>query len=261
MRELSLDEIKSIELDMLINFDRICRKNGIKYSITYGTLLGAIRHKGFIPWDDDIDVMMSRDEYEKFLKVWKDGKYKLMTSRKDCDFWPLFSRITDPRTHLDPPKICNHGVWVAVIPYDKIPDDEKICQKHLKRVRRGMRLFEAKRSNYPVNGSESLPKKMAIAALEFLLRFIPFYTLAKRVERIKTKYRKTDAKRVNPWISRIIVDASIFDEYVDVEFEELMVMAIKQCDYFLQYMYGDYMKLPPLEERVPKHGFTAFIDE
>ncbi len=69
MRELSLDEIKSIELDMLVNFDRICRKNGIKYSITYGTLLGAIRHKGFIPWDDDIDVMMSRDEYEKFLKV------------------------------------------------------------------------------------------------------------------------------------------------------------------------------------------------
>ncbi len=170
-----------------------------------------------------------------------------MTSRKDCDFWPLFSRITDPRTHLDPPKICNHGVWVAVIPYDKIPDDENLCQKHLKRVRRGMRLFEAKRSNYPVNGSESLPKKMAIAALEFSLRFIPFYILAKRVERIKTKYRGTDARRVNPWIGRIIVDASIFDEYIDVEFEGFKVMAIKRYDYVLRYEYKDYMKLPPLE--------------
>ena len=145
MRELSLEEVKKIGFDMLVKFDKICRENGIKYSLAYGTLLGAIRHKGFIPWDDDIDIMMSRNEYEKFLSVWKDDEYKLLTLQKGSEFWPLFSRITNPLTHLVPKKICNHGVWLAVIPYDNIPDDLAQRKRHIRRVTRAIRLLEIRR--------------------------------------------------------------------------------------------------------------------
>lgn len=256
-RELSLQEVKEIEFDILVEFDRICRGSNIKYTLAYGTLLGAIRHKGFIPWDDDIDVIMSREEYDKFLKVWKSEKYELLNSRKGCDFWPLFSRITDPRTTLEPPKICNHGVWVAVIPYDKIPDDESKCKRHLNKVRRNLRLFEIKRSKASGKGL----KRVLFRMVQLLLSPFPYYVIGKRVERIKTKYQHTNAKRVNPWIDKIIVDASMFDEYVDVEFEGLKAMATKKYDYFLRYMYNDYMQLPPEEERIPKHQFKAFIEE
>lgn len=254
MRELSLDKVKQIEIDMLACIDKVCRNNGIKYSITYGTLIGAIRHKGFIPWDDDIDVMMSRDEYDKFLSVWEDGDYKLLTLKRGSEFWPLFSRITDPHTILEPPKICNHGVWVAVIPYDKIPDNPNKRKRHLKKIERGIKLLEIKRSNIKCNSLKSVMMKMIQIAL------IPFtpYMIGKQVERIKTKYRNSDCTQVNPWKDNIIVNADIFDEYIDVEFEGLTVMAIKQYDPYLRYQYGDYMQLPPVEERVCPHNYTAY---
>ena len=257
MRQLSLDEVKKLEFDMLVHFDKVCRANNIKYSLAYGTLIGAIRHKGFIPWDDDIDIIMSRDEYDKFLSVWEDGAYKLLTLKKGCDFWPLFSRITDPRTHLDPPSILNHGVWVAVIPYDRIPDNKFKCKWYLRRVKISLGLFALRRTEVKPNSIKNICKR----SLKLILTPFSLYLLGKHVERIKVKYRNSNYKRINPWKDNIYVDADIFNDYLDVEFEGLKAMAMKKYDYFLRYLYGDYMQLPPENERVPIHGFTAYIDE
>lgn len=263
MRELTLDEIKQIGLEMFICFDKVCRENNIKYSIAYGTLIGAIRHKGFIPWDDDVDIIMCRDEYEKFLSVWKDGKFKLMTLQKGSAFWPMLSRITDPRTYLVPPKICNHGVWLAVIPYDKVPDDPIEYKKHMDRITRYMQILELKRAKIRIGGEGSVIKHLVKKALQIALKPISPYTIGKHVEKLKTKYRNCNCKRVKPWdnTSKILVDSNIFDDYVDVEFEGVKAMATARYDYILRYEYGDYMKLPPEEERIPKHGFKAFINE
>ena len=257
MKQLSLDEVKKIEYDMLVHFDSVCRANNIKYSLAYGTLLGAIRHKGFIPWDDDIDVIMSRDEYNKFLSIWEDGKYKMLTLKKGCDFWPLFSRITDFRTHLDPPSILNHGVWVAVIPYDRIPDNKFQCKWYLIRVKTMLEMFALRRTNVKFDSIKNTCKRL----MKLLLMPFSLYYLGMRVEKFKVKYRNSNYKRINPWKDKIYVDADIFNEYIDVEFEGLQAMAIKKYDYFLRYLYGDYMQLPPENERVPAHGFTAYIEE
>lgn len=259
MRELTLDEIKQIGLEMLICFDKVCRDNNIKYSIAYGTLIGAIRHKGFIPWDDDVDIVMCREEYEKFLSVWKDGKFKLMTLQKGSDFWPLLSRITDPRTYLEPPKICNHGVWLAVIPYDKVPDDERTFIKHMNKVSFYMKLLRHKQTKIRITSLKSI----GVVILKIVLKPFSAYVIGKHVERLKTKYRNTNFKRVKPWDnnSKILVDADIFDSYVDVEFEGVKAMATAKYDYVLRHEYGDYMQLPPESERIPKHGYRAFIDE
>ena len=256
MRELTLNEIKQIGLEMLICFDKVCRDNSIKYSIAYGTLIGAIRHKGFIPWDDDVDIIMCREEYEKFLSVWKDGKFKLMTLQKGSDFWPLLSRITDPRTYLVPPKICNHGVWLAVIPYDKVPDDERLFEKHMTKVSFYMRLIRIKMLKI----NTSSVKGIMLRVIQIALKPFSIYTIGKHVERLKTKYRNANFKRVKPWDneSKILVNADIFDEYIDVEFEDMKAMATAKYDYILRFEFGDYMQLPPEEERVPKHGFKAY---
>ena len=250
--------MKQMELQMFICFDKVCRDNNIKYSIAYGTLIGAIRHKGFIPWDDDIDVIMCREEYDKFLSVWKDGKYKLLTLKKGSDFYPLLSRLTDPRTQLDPPRICNHGVWVAIIPYDKVPDNKKEYDRHMRKVSWLMSMLSIKSSN--LQAEMPLPKKMLFGLLKlFLMPFSP-YAIGKRVERIKTKYKGYNYKRVKPWdnTSKILVNADIFDDYVDLDFEGVKAMATAKYDYILRFEYGDYMKLPPEEERIPKHGFKAY---
>lgn len=257
MKELSLDEMKQLELQMFICFDKVCRDNNIKYSIAYGTLIGAIRHKGFIPWDDDIDVIMCREEYDKFLSVWKDDKYKLYTLKKGSDFWPLLSRISDLRTRLEPPKLCDHGVWVAVVPYDKVPDDDRTLVKHMNKVSFYMNLLRLKQT-------KRIKVKSIKSVVEIILKILlkPFsaYFIGKHVEKIKTKYKNTPCKRVKPWDSesKMLVNADIFDEYVDLEFEGVKAMATAKYDYILRFEYGDYMKLPPEEERVPKHGFKAY---
>ena len=257
MRQLSLEEVKKLEFDMLVHFDKVCRANNIKYSLAYGTLLGAIRHKGFIPWDDDIDVIMSRDEYDRFLSVWEDGAYKLMTLKNGCEFYPLYSRITDPRTHLDPPSAFNHGVWVAIIPYDKIPDNDLQCKLFLGGVKIMLRLYGVRITNVKPDSIKNICKRLLKL---ILFPFSPYY-FGKQSEKIKVKYRNSNYKRICPWTEKIFVDADIFNEYIEVEFEGLKSMAIKKYDYFLRYLYNDYMQLPPEEERVPSHGFAAYIDE
>lgn len=261
MRELSLDEVKQLEFDMLVKFDKVCRENDIKYSLAYGTLLGAIRHKSFIPWDDDIDIMMNRSEYEKFLYVWKNlenkQEYKLFTLQKGSEFWPLFSRITNPLTRLVPEKICNHGVWLAVIPFDNIPDDMDLRKRHLKRVAIGLKLLEIKRRQIKCDSVRHIVLKL----LQIFLKPFSAYWIGRRIENLKTKYKNTNCSQVNPWKDKLIVNADIFNDYIDVEFNGLQVMAIRQYDYFLKCMYNDYMKLPPEKERYPKHQFTAYIEE
>ena len=101
VKELTLDEMKAVELGILKKFDSICKENGLEYSLAYGTMLGAIRHKGFIPWDDDIDIMMPREDYEKLLAVWDQSapkEYILQNTRTDSDFTQNFTKIRKDHT-------------------------------------------------------------------------------------------------------------------------------------------------------------------
>lgn len=251
--------MKQIELQMLIHVDQICRENNIDYSITYGTLLGAIRHKGFIPWDDDIDVMMTRENYERFLSVYRSDRYTLMTSKKDTEFWPLFSRVTDPTTKLEPAPVCNHGLWVAVVPYDKIPDNDLQFKWMLFRVKVCLKLNAIRRVDTAKKSKKGFVSKLFRNVLHVLLLPTSCYFWGQRAEKIKTAYRNKDVKRTQPWVENIIVPCSVFDEYEDVEFEGRKFMAIKRYDEFLRIVYNDYMQLPPESERVNPHAFKAYL--
>ena len=100
-KELTLDEMKAVELGILKKFDSICKENGLEYSLAYGTMLGAIRHKGFIPWDDDIDVFMKREDYEKLLELkYDDGDFEIKSYRYSKNYYFLYSKMVDKRTYI-----------------------------------------------------------------------------------------------------------------------------------------------------------------
>ena len=108
MHELTLEELKKTELDIAIYIDTFCRKNNIEYSLIGGSLLGAVRHKGFIPWDDDIDLNMTRDNYEHFIELFskENGRYRLVTYKTNPQYKYLFAKVVDTQTHLIENHMC-----------------------------------------------------------------------------------------------------------------------------------------------------------
>ncbi len=256
MEEVSLIECKKQILGILINIASFCEKNDIKYSLAYGTLIGAIRHKGFIPWDDDIDIIMRRDEYDRFISLYHDDYYNLI--KEDNVPNHLHARVSDPSLRLEftnslrANKIYKGGVWVDVFPIDKVPEDDNRYWKIKKKVKKQFEMIcvaEVKGYNMIQN----------IAHL-FLSPFKRF--LINRSQKEIKKYNNTNStkaaalcvwhKNFPPFLW------SYLDEYVDVEFEGHSFKSIKEYDAFLRSVYGNYMQFPPENQRVAHHFYKAF---
>lgn len=128
MRHLTLQELQQFSLDILKDVAGFCEKNNIRYSLGYGTMLGAVRHKGFIPWDDDVDIMMPREDYEKFRTIYKSKLYSFIDSRNTPDCYIAFGRVCDTKKTLASSCIPwvkkDVGVWIDIFPVDRVPDDK-----------------------------------------------------------------------------------------------------------------------------------------
>lgn len=129
---LSEQEIKKVELDALLYIRKICQQYHLRYYLAWGTLLGAVRHKGFIPWDDDIDIMMPRSDYERLLELvpsLRHSYYKILSNPKNEDYYYTHAKMIDTRTlcvENDLQTIQNMGIWVDIFPLDGMPDKFKI---------------------------------------------------------------------------------------------------------------------------------------
>ena len=128
MRHLTLQELQQFSLDILKDVAGFCEKNNIRYSLGYGTMLGAVRPKGFIPWDDDVDIMMPREDYEKFRTIYKSKLYSFIDSRNTPDCYIAFGRVCDTKKTLASSCIPwvkkDVGVWIDIFPVDRVPDDK-----------------------------------------------------------------------------------------------------------------------------------------
>ena len=133
MREIDLDELRKLQIDILNDIDNFCKKNKINYWIDCGTLLGAIRHSGYIPWDDDIDIGMLRDDYDKFVKSYnrKGNRYQLNAVEINNDYYYPFGKVFDTKTVLYEPDEngIKTAVFVDVFVYDNAPDDDQKLKK------------------------------------------------------------------------------------------------------------------------------------
>lgn len=262
MKELSIEEVKAIQLDILCHFDSCCKRNNICYWIDSGTLLGAVRHKGYIPWDDDIDTGMLRPDYEKLIRTFNQDneRYKFVSLETDESFYLPHGKVLDTRTVLyegdsDEIRTC---VNIDVFVYDNAPEND-----YLVKLMYDLRDFY-RNAYYAANGWTALKGsrwKRAIGALylKYAKTRGKAYFIRKMINNSRRYAHKT-TERVGNFTSfmRFTCDRHVFDEFETKEFEGHIFPVPAGYDLWLRSFYGDYMQLPPLEKRVSHHRFRAY---
>ena len=256
--EGTLKEIQEVNLYILRKLKRICSELGISFWLHGGTLLGAARHKGFIPWDDDIDVAMPRTDYERFLKEFRDERYEVYDLSKKGYFYP-FAKLCDTTTVLiEEMSVKNSiGVYIDIFPMDGIADNDQ--SQHLK-AKRLMKLQQHKYA--PFSRKRSLIKKVLLPFVKLLLLPISCRRIGKILDREAKRNAYDDCSRVGcvagDSIANITFSKDIIDPLSTVVFEGELYCAPANKEQYLTIVYGDYMKLPPEDQRIPKHQFKVY---
>ena len=263
-RRLSEEEIKEVELGVMDYIHNLCQKENINYSLAYGTLLGAVRHKGYIPWDDDVDISLKRDEYDKLYQaVLRDNDpiYKVASWENDARYPYPFYRVYDARTVYENNYIENDidlGICVDVFPFDYYADVNKEMVK-LDTYRR--------LSVYTLYGIHSKN-----AGLKNIIRYL--LVLVFRLTRVKTWNKKMNLLSMQANDSDSIdylmenkrtstkFEKTLLDKVMDSPFEDRTYKIPEAFHQILSAIYGDdFMEIPPVEKRVKHDDFVAYIKE
>lgn len=262
MQDVQLTNLKVRLLEIMIEFDRICRHNNIDYSIAFGTLLGAVRHKGFIPWDDDVDVIMTRKDYMNLMEVFNkqaDKRFEFVCVENNKGFSAPFGKIIDKSTILT--QIGHHsdkidlGVYIDVFPFDWVPADPVLQKKLFKKAEFRQRMWNFSANNF---GKHSILIKM-------IRGFLNHTPLARNLA-VKTNKWAASNRYEGKVLAAVTMGVNMHKETMDpvdmhdlveYEFEGVKFLGLKKSDFYLTQWYGDYMQLPPVEKRVSNHNFTV----
>ena len=264
MRKMTLAEIQQVNLELMKDIHSFCVKNDIRYSLAYGSLIGAVRHKGFIPWDDDIDIMMPRPDFEKFSAMYQSKEGYILSSFYDEDSYINYTRVYDYRTIVKCPiKASKHeiGVWIDVYPLDGISDDDVISKEQFQLLRKHTRNVMKWRKCLIDIKQKKLNKRIRI-----LLRMIKLRILNKgsinswrdKICSICKEYEFGTTKRCSSLLcveansnnKQEIFQTKDFFEYQLVPFETEQFFITKAYDRVLTTIFGDYMKIPPKDKQV-----------
>ena len=257
---ITIDEMREIQLKMLNDIHQFCVSNNIRYSLSGGSLIGAVRHHGFIPWDDDVDLMMPRPDYERFVNSYETDCYKVITYKNNQSYHFPFAKVYDNRTILIEDYSCN-GVYIDIFPVDGLPESKEETNDMIKKV--------SKLSAYDLYFASDTYKfqegNKMILRLKHLIKKIIVpnrNTTINRIEEIckKHKFGSTDFAGVLVWGYGLKehLQSFVFKSYQEMEFEGIICMCISNYDIYLSSLYGKYMELPPLEEQVSHHKYKVF---
>ena len=263
MRILTIEELKEIQICILTYVANFCEQNGIQYWIDSGTLLGAIRHKGYIPWDDDIDLGMLREDYDKFSKLFNssESQYRFVCLENSSDFYLPHGKVCDKNTILYEPDENGQkfAVNIDIFVYDNAPDDEMELEEMYNKRDFWRKIYWMKNSYIDKKGNivKTILKYMRRSM--YRIRYININPIQEMINNSK-KYMMCQTSHVGNFTSftRMSCDKRVFASFIEVEFEGKKYKAPIGYDEWLRSFYGDYMKLPPEEKRVSHHSFVAY---
>lgn len=258
-------ELQQIELSILLDVSEVCKKHNIKFFLGEGTMLGAIRHKGFIPWDDDVDVIMPREEYEKFLAVAPkelEGKYEVQHSTTVNDYWSPFIkvRLLNHGTKYNQLHIAHltdkNGPYIDVFPIeyaDSASDLQFLKTGFFVRYYRGMMSYKL---------GLRQPPHLKGKVLKFISKFYSVERLHRGLENTLNPHKKGPKKYMITFLSyhplkRQIAYASDYEEALEWDFEGYKMPVPNGYDHILTTIYGDYMTPPPEDQRILRHHFYS----
>ena len=251
-------------LGILKWFHKFCVDNNLRYYILGGTLIGAVRHQGFIPWDDDIDVGMPRKDYDRFLEMTKGKIFDHFKVEENCDSsdvcYHLFTKVYDVNTTVieKTRNQIKRGVWIDVFPLDGIGNTKDEVYKNYNKLSRLEKILYTR---------QCIPRKervwyknLAIRISQLLPNFlVNDMELARRINLLLRKYDFDNSKYVGnlvgSYFEKEIVEKSVFGVPKLYKFEDTEVYGVNDYDAYLKNVYGNYMKLPPIEKRLANHDF------
>ena len=257
--DVLLESIQQTMLEMLILFDSICRENGIHYTLHGGTLLGAVRHKGFIPWDDDLDVLMTRNDFNKFCSVWERIKpkgYFLQTKEIEEAYTRSFAKIRKENSLFlqddENPDAIHTGIFIDIFPADRIPSGK---------IRFGIfrltcylnQLFTREFVPPKSKGIVKIGSVFLLKVTSHTFRMRIRSGLLRYLTRLKDDSELQWAVLETPRTVLRHFPKDFFDSYTKIEFEGCVKKKKKKWDILLKMWFGDYMTLPPEEDRIWKH--------
>lgn len=261
----SLKDIQKLEIDMLQEIDAFCRENNLTYYLAGGTLLGAVRHKGMIPWDNDIDISMPRRDYEILLKMWNSvckKKYYKTRIFGEKNYYIPFAKIEDTRTLLkqhNSSDFAKLGLFIDIFPIDAYGTDLEVAKKVLNsiehtcgRITRSKVAFENK--SIKENG-----KQLFWKIYYFIVDQKKAYYMAQEpLKGFDWNSSKYIASTFGLRREKELIEKKYFETTVELEFEGHKYLAPVGFDMYLKKMYGDYMLLPPKEKRIMPHEFETY---
>lgn len=266
-KELTLREAQLIGLKIMKAFDVFCRENGLIYYLSGGTLLGAVRHKGFIPWDDDVDLMMPRADYQKMIAIgFPEGDCKLYSLENSHGYCRPWARLTDASTILCGESYFHgdsEGLGIDIFPIDGVPEGRLATKLFFKQIRLNDALCKSARRNRIPEGERLARIK---AFLPKLLKPIGAKRFARRMNHIAMKQPFADSRfrgvsMVTHYGEREKMPAEVFDHPIELDFEDMKCPAPNGYDLYLTRLYGDYMQLPPESARGRHFARYAILEE
>lgn len=274
---ISIGQVQDIEFSMLKEFDRICRKHNIPYQIFGGTLLGAVRHKGFIPWDDDIDVAMLREDFDRFIAVAEDeidSSIFVQTCFTDPDAVLQFAKLRKNGTVFE--DVLNNnagshtGIWIDVFPFDNVKLDSASAKKMGRRIKF---LYALTTSSMwtRVKYASTVPIVVARSFLFLLVKILGKSRVDRRLLKEFRKYDDEETEYVSHLTNgikkktfiipgqkgKVLSNVQKKEDFLtlcELEFNGSKFFAPAKYDEVLTDTYGNYMEFPPEEKRIPAHG-------
>ena len=264
MDQITLRKVQLVQLEMAKEIARICDLNNIQYFLIGGTLLGSVRHQGFIPWDDDLDIGMLRNDYEKFLRIapkFINNQYKIVEWKTDNHYPNPMAKVIKKGTVFKESKrldLGEQGIWVDIFPYDNIADSNTFKfkffkLKYLRSIIRAKCHYQTWQTEKGINWGKYL-KNLPV---RFISVFLNREKIINRYEQLSIENNDKQCAYVfengTEDYAKWCFPKSIFGSLAEGKFEDTFFYIPSDSDQYLQTAYGDYMRLPPVEQRENRH--------